>query len=432
MALTGDFGPVMSAITPTSGGGASPFEELFEWTIPAGFEIDATNRVEITSVGSVDSTDPTEMEFYRAKVGGFSTLGDHHVYKIEPNNTGDDLFINLVGDTTIPIPIHVKQGFRNVYMQGVGMDLVIQLSGYDGGSSVPPVVVGNGRFQLPNKPTGTYFISALTGNSMVDTHRASTVGSDTYSGIHGWNKDARIPGGMCVRLEHSGIAVLEGCYFECNGFQGDIVVEASNGITPVSANNTNLKTYMFAVRAGTNENQGDDAIYGDGIHGDLSQQQSDNIYGKPNGRWYEHVYYITSGNGIISTGGGGLEIQQLHMSNFQYEADNSYEQAHPLMTTGDQNAGPVATMKQSYPYDTNLYTLNNVNYDFKSFALHFKNTGHKIVAIGDSESSTRIGHAGCNTGQDAALIARLAKANLGPDYVRPTNIKGGTTHTVVS
>ncbi len=432
MANTGDFGPAVSATTPSSGGGASPFEELFEWTVPDGFEIDATNRIVITSVGSVDSTDPTELEYYRERVSGFSTLGDHHVYRIRPVNSWDDLIINLVGDTTIEIPIHIKSGIRNYWMAGVGMDVALQLAGYDGGSSVTAVSLGNGRFQLPNKPTGTAFVGASSGNSSVDTHRSSTVGSDTYSGTGGWNKDPRIPGGMCVRMEHSGVGIIEGSYFEVNGFQGDIFVEASNGVTPVSENNTNLKLYLFAVRAGTNENQGDDPLYYDGIHADLCQQQSNNSYGKPRGRWLEHVYYISSGNGVISTGGGGAEIAELHMSNFQYEVDNSYEETHPEMTTGNLNSGPVATLKQSYPYDTNLYTLNNVNYDTKGFALQFKGNGIKIVAPGDDESSTRIADSGCSTGQDSALIARLAKANLGPDYIRPTNIKGGTTHTVIS
>jgi hypothetical protein len=100
------------------------------------------------------------------------------------------------------------------------------------------------------------------------------------------------------------------------------------------------------------------------------------------------------------------------------------------MTTGDNAGGKSFGWTRTYPYDTSKWTVDNVWYSGKDHAFKFTGNNIEIVAIGDSTSSSRIGHAGANAGISTPLTTLIDPANLGSDYVRPLTINGGATHTL--
>ena len=223
-------------------------------------------------------------ELTPANYPAFGIVCAGKVYGIsEPDNT-QDLYIDLEGQMW-PYPLVVLGG-RNAIITNGGFDLEVQ-TGCDVG-------------ELPNLP----------------------IANHPNSNIH-----PRCPAGGILFMSQWNVSWVEGLHFKANGIECDCIVSRNGaaGNSPVQTPQQALQTrefYVINTRAEGWENQGATASpnIGDGIHGDLFQNQG--TIDPLKNLVFENVTALTSGEGIVNT--SFPPSDQVKLRNFYYDFDPVY------------------------------------------------------------------------------------------------------------
>ncbi len=250
------------------------------------------------------------------KKGSFGVIGAGEVYEIKAGKT-EDVLVDFRGQAhELDKPLWFIGG-RNIIVLGLNAKMKVQ--------------PGNGAYQLPNNPTGVYSLGATVSGSPAP-NSAARPGP-------GWNHEPRLPGsGMLIRFQHYGAAWLEGALLNMNGHQGDCVVtHAPSDMTlkeRVEQRRVTIQNSHFREWEG----QGDSPEFGDGVHGDVFQQQG----GTYHGLWVENLSVYSGQEGITVLGdpkfsGDDTFSRKLWIRNYQYSHFTKWDLGKP----GQGRGGPV-------------------------------------------------------------------------------------------
>jgi hypothetical protein len=202
----------------------------------------------------------------------------------------EDALFYMTGTAPLRYPLHITGG-RNVRVVGLHFDLMTQ--------------TGCGVGQLSNLPVASY----------------------PRSNIH-----PRLPGGVAMRMQQSGVSFVEGVFIDMRGHEADCFISRNPaGIIGASAKAQRDFIVQNTHCAGY-EGLGKSAV-GDGVHGDFWQNQGSPI---ENLRRvvFENVSARTSMEGIIllRSANGYSGAAELVLRRFDYTwdrryvGDDSYEQ----------------------------------------------------------------------------------------------------------
>lgn len=212
---------------------------------------------------------------------GILCSGSYYRIDLDPN---EDAIITMSGDQPLRYPVWVMGG-RNVQLVGLEMDMTVQ--------------PGCGAGELPN------------------------TGSNARS-IH-----PRLPGAMAVRLQNYGTAFVEGLDIDLAGHESDCFVfrnpsEMSNEVASHQRNLVIQNTSCTGI-----EGLGASSI-GDGVHGDLLQNQGDDVM---NSLTIENVTVRSSMEGLVLhragsySGARSLLIRRLDYAvDERFANDDAFEQ----------------------------------------------------------------------------------------------------------
>jgi hypothetical protein len=194
----------------------------------------------------------------------------------------EDALIYMSGNEPLRHPVHITGG-RNVRVVGLQIELETQ--------------PGCGVGQLSNLPVASY----------------------PYSNIH-----PRVPGGVAIRMQQSGVSFVEGVYIDVRGHEADCFISRN----PIGIIGASAKAQRDFIVQNTHcagyEGLGKSSV-GDGVHGDLWQNQ-----GSPPENLrrvvFENVSARTSMEGIIllKSANGYSGATELVLRRFDYTWDRRY------------------------------------------------------------------------------------------------------------
>jgi hypothetical protein len=230
------------------------------------------------------------------------------IYKVDiPDNR--DAIVHMSGNKELKYPVQINGG-RNVRVVGLQLKMVTQ--------------PGCGVGELPNRP--------------IEQHPNANV-------------HPRIPGAISLRVRQSGATFIEGLYIDVMGHQADCIVSRNpDSMTDAQAQSQRDVTIQNTACRGV-EGMGASSI-GDGVHGDLFQNQGRDIMRR---LVFENVSHRTSQEGIVIHGGnpGFRGTKKLIVRRYDYSWDARF--------VGDDNYEKFGLALAGVPGDD--WTLENVRID---------------------------------------------------------------------
>ncbi len=214
------------------------------------------------------------------KISAWGILCAGSIYKVRLRRN-DDAVIFMSGPDPLQFPVHITGG-RNVHVIGLQIELVTQ----------PGCEVG----RLPNRPPSEY----------------------PNANIH-----PRVPGEMALRLQQSHVTFVEGLYIDARGHQTDcIVIRNPDDLDGATAQMQRDVIIQNTACRGV-EGMGKTDI-GDGVHGDLFQNQGRDVMRR---LVFENVSHRTSHEGIVLHGdqkNGLSATKTLILRRYDYSWDKRF------------------------------------------------------------------------------------------------------------
>ena len=196
-----------------------------------------------------------------------------------------DARITFSGTTPITVPVLISGG-RNVHIIGLHISLEVQ--------------PGNNTGELPN-----YVTNSDGSGSWVPK-----------SSVH-----PRCPLGGALYVGQANISFIEGCIVELNGIEGDCIIirnDPSTAAPDIARAKRDIIVQNCAFDGWESHGKSD---VGDGIHGDLSQNQAENLRRLV----FENVTALCSAEGITQHSYGGYNgCVDFKLRRFEYGPDDRY------------------------------------------------------------------------------------------------------------